>query len=369
MQFKQMAWGLLLAAMTCGSAAAVTFDHVVTLGDSLLDDTTGGRSPVAAEHVAQRLGVSLTKFAQSGSTSTDMILNGQHTRAAAQFGEGDLAMLWIGGNDFFDSAFEIATGDNGFMATLESNADTAISTLRNAGMEVALFNLPDMSQVPGVIDAVHAATVLTPFLRPAAFENITQSTLAWNDRLQSLADLHEATVIDVFEIFEQLADEPSDFSILGNDPILNADTGCQFCVFFDDPLLPDVHPASFAQGYIANEAMATLNQVYDPAEVMPLQPLSIVEIALLADVYAGDFDRDDLVDGEDLVLWQNKFGSAGADADGDGDSDGADFLIWQQQFSEGMGSSAASQTVPEPATITLALGLLSAYFSQRRANR
>ena len=253
--------GPLLLVFCSGHTWAVTFNHVVTLGDSLLDDSGGGRSPVAAEHVAEQLGVPLTKFALSGSTSTDLILDGQHTRAATQFGEGDLAMIWIGGNDFFDSAFEIAFGDAGFLATLESNTNLAISTLRSAGFEVALYNLPDMSQVPGVIEAVNAATVLTPFLRGPAFENITQTTVAWNDRLDALANIYDATVIDVFGIFNELADDPSAFSILGNDPILNADTGCQFCVFFDDPLLPDVHPSSFAQGYIANEAMANLNAV------------------------------------------------------------------------------------------------------------
>ena len=362
---KRFRWGFLLLALSCSGAQAVTFNNVVSLGDSLLDDPGGGRSPVAAEHVAARLGVPLTKFARSGSTSDDLILDGQPTEAAANFGAGDLAMLWIGGNDFFSNPFEIAFGENDFLVTLEANADLAISTLRSAGLEVAFFNLPDMSQIPGVIATVDAATILTPFLRSSAYENITDATVAWNDRLESLASTYDATVIDVFEIFGQLAVDPSPFSIFGHDPILNADTGCQFCVFFDDLLLPDVHPSSFAQGIIANEAIATLNERYVPDGLRPMEPLSIVEIGLLADVYAGDFDGDGMVDANDLAQWQTNFGGSGADADGDGDADGADFLIWQTQFQAV--STGGLGAVPEPTALTLALLPLTVYCAGRPA--
>ena len=41
----------------------------------------------------------------------------------------------------------------------------------------------------------------------------------------------------------------------------------------------------------------------------------------------ADFNRDFLIDGLDLTIWQSAFGQgAGGDADGDGDSDGADLL-------------------------------------------
>lgn len=357
----------LLCTALCTAAQAVTFNHVVTLGDSLLDDPDGGRSPVAAEHVADRLSVPVTKFAQSGSTSDDLIANGQHTQAAAQFGSGDLAMMWIGGNDFFSNPFEIAFGENDFLVTLELNAETALSTLRSAGMEVVLLNLPDMSEVPGVISSVNAATILTPFLRSSAFENITEATIAWNNRLDALADTYDATVVDVFGLFNELKDDPSAFSLLGNAPILNADSGCQFCVFFDDFLLPDVHPSSFAQGYIANEAIATINAAYDPNSTMPLAPLSAVEIALLADLQPGDFDGDTTVDAADLAVWQSGYSTQGGDADGDGDSDGTDYLVWQTQF--GNTSAISATVVPEPATAMLALGILALCCGNRQAIR
>ncbi|MBA3484071.1 MAG: hypothetical protein H0T51_19880 [Pirellulales bacterium] len=47
----------------------------------------------------------------------------------------------------------------------------------------------------------------------------------------------------------------------------------------------------------------------------------------------ADFDRDLVVDADDLTVWRSSFGGgAAADADGDGDSDGADFLLWQQNL-------------------------------------
>lgn len=96
---------------------------------------------------------------------------------------------------------------------------------------------------------------------------------------------------------------------------------------------------------------------------MPLEPLSIVEIALLADLYAGDFDGNQIVDAADMDRWQGDFGSGGAggDADGDGDTDGADFLVWQTQF---MGDfQGGLRQAPEPTAATLAVVLLAVYFA------
>jgi len=343
---KRLTCGLLLLtaigmAAIDGSAEAVVFNNVVSLGDSLLDDPDDMRSPVAAEYLAERLGVPLTKFAQSGSTSGDLINAAQHTQAAEQFGEGDLAMLWIGGNDFFSNTLGITLGFYGFLDDLEANVDTALSTLRGAGMEVVVFNLPDLSNIP-LTDGI---------------SNFRKATRQWNDRLDVLAETYEATVIDVFDLFEQLAADPSDFSLLGNTPILDDPPlfgDCQFCVFADP-----VHPSSFAQGFIANTAIATINAVYDPSGSMPLEGLSNVELALLADVYGGDFDGNDFVDASDLAQWQNDFGGEGSDADGDGDTDGGDFLVWQQQFLGGMASLPITTEVPEPASwLLLAFGLL-----------
>ena len=343
-----LACGMLLLANSHTGALAVTFDNVVSLGDSLLDDPDGQRSPVSAEHLAERLGAPLTKFAKSGSTSRDLIRDGQHLRAADAFGEGDLAILWVGGNDFFRHTLGITLGLYGFLDDLESNVGATLSTLRADGMEVVVFNLPDLSNIP-LTDSI---------------ANFRKATERWNVRLDALAETYGATVVDVFDLFEQFAHHPTDFSLLGNVPILESPPifggECPLCVFAD--LL---HPSAFAQGYIANQAIAAINQAYDPAGTMPLAELSRVEIALLAGLHPGDFNGNQIVDPADLIQWKSDYGSFGADADSDGDTDGNDFLVWQQQLAPI--STSASATVPEPAScFLLAISVVAAMISAPR---
>ncbi len=74
----------------------------------------------------------------------------------------------------------------------------------------------------------------------------------------------------------------------------------------------------------------------------------------------GDFDGNQIVDADDLAIWQLGLGTAAGagiphgDADDDADVDGIDFLVWQQNFgATSMTITAAS--VPEPATVWLSL--------------
>jgi uncharacterized protein (TIGR03790 family) len=73
----------------------------------------------------------------------------------------------------------------------------------------------------------------------------------------------------------------------------------------------------------------------------------------------ADFEVDSQVNGNDLEIWESGYGeNRGGDADGDGDTDGRDFLIWQRQASGTTASEpTGSQTVPEPGTRLLLLGL------------
>ncbi len=66
----------------------------------------------------------------------------------------------------------------------------------------------------------------------------------------------------------------------------------------------------------------------------------------------ADFDHDGDVDAADLAQWKTGFGKTSpGDADDNGKVDGANFLAWQRAYT---GSSNASTTVPEPATVLLA---------------
>jgi hypothetical protein len=86
----------------------------------------------------------------------------------------------------------------------------------------------------------------------------------------------------------------------------------------------------------------------------------------------GDFDNDQDVDGDDLVIWKSQYGavSNGADANEDGVTDGADFLIWQRQYTGSLGpATPVASAVPEPAAslaASPAVAFLIACASRRR---
>lgn len=96
-------------------------------------------------------------------------------------------------------------------------------------------------------------------------------------------------------------------------------------------------------------------------------------VALLA-VYSADFTFDGVVDGTDLTLWQQGFGSAPAEP-GDGDADrngltaGNDLLVWQRQLGS-VAAAGASVEIPEPSSGFLVLGALaSMVWCNRRVAR
>ena len=88
--------------------------------------------------------------------------------------------------------------------------------------------------------------------------------------------------------------------------------------------------------------------------------------------FPADFNRDFIVDGLDLDIFQAAFalGTEG-DADGDGDTDGADFLTWQRRtFGAALPATTLATTstgVPEPNSLLLILlGTFLASMPSRR---
>lgn len=84
----------------------------------------------------------------------------------------------------------------------------------------------------------------------------------------------------------------------------------------------------------------------------------------------ADFNGDQVVDGQDFLIWQRGFGVgatfAEGNANGDGAIDAADLQIWQDQFGT-PASMAAVEAVPEPASLGLAaLGTIAALSASRR---
>jgi hypothetical protein len=266
-------WGILFAVgLAAAPAEAISFTNVVSLGDSLLDDGTLGdqRSTVVSQHIAGRVGAAHTQLAVGGATTGSLIAQGQHTTAAASFGAGDLAVLWIGGNNFLANGTNIALGNFSFLNAAESDLDIILATLTGAGMDVVVFNLPDFAGVPSVQLNVPAS------LHP----NFTAASLDWRDRVDALGTLYGVAVVDVFGFSQDLAADPSAYAVGGQDPILGPTFGpkedCPTCLFYDA-----IHPSSLAQGFVANAAFESMNAFFDPGNVDPIAPLSESELLQL----------------------------------------------------------------------------------------
>src|SRR5262249_36008005 len=93
--------------------------------------------------------------------------------------------------------------------------------------------------------------------------------------------------------------------------------------------------------------------------------------------FKGDFNNDNVVDAADYVIWQKFNGQSSAsnmytrgDANGDKTVNAADYAIWRANFGKSItvaGSGISpSLSVPEPASIVLALSALGFFGCQRR---
>jgi endoglucanase len=103
------------------------------------------------------------------------------------------------------------------------------------------------------------------------------------------------------------------------------------------------------------------NDYTDPSPSVEAAALPYLIPYLTRDVadVPGDFNRDDVVNGDDLLLWNMSLSRTGldlaADADDDGVISGNDFLAWQQTLGMTMPeASGAAHHVPEPSAALLA---------------
>lgn len=70
----------------------------------------------------------------------------------------------------------------------------------------------------------------------------------------------------------------------------------------------------------------------------------------------GDFDRNDIVNGDDFLAWQRSLGSTtniAADASLNGTVDADDLAIWKQNFGRTWPAVGGVSAIPEPATAAL----------------
>ena len=256
---------LLLGA---NPAAAVDFANVVSLGDSALDvGESVERAPVVSEHVAWRLGAAHTNLAVDGTTASSLLATGQHTTAAASFGSGDLAIVWVGAEDMVANQFGIILNNFSFLDGMESDLDTAVATLRGAGLEVVILSLPDLSLTPAVQKNAPQFS----------WDNFQTASRRWRNRIEDVAAIHGALVIDIYDLSQTVDAMPELFALYGMLPVPAPEKGkiqnCPSCIYRDN-----AHPSAMTQGFFANEVIATLNTTFDPAGTMSVTPLSNLEL-------------------------------------------------------------------------------------------
>jgi hypothetical protein len=92
----------------------------------------------------------------------------------------------------------------------------------------------------------------------------------------------------------------------------------------------------------------------------------------VAPLYEADFDSNGRVDAADLALWRAGFskdnaGRADGDATGDQLVTGEDFLVWQRQLGLGVASLPATTAVPEPASALVLAGAIAGLIARRRS--
>ena len=106
---------------------------------------------------------------------------------------------------------------------------------------------------------------------------------------------------------------------------------------------------------------------------VPGSTINLSQDLLVASLYASDFDANQIVDRDDLDVWQSGYATsvpvnkAFGDANEDGSINGRDFLTWQQEHDDNFASQTTS--VPEPAAYGLLLIGLIGYQDRRRGNR
>jgi hypothetical protein len=268
----------------CTVAHGGGFTHVISLGDSTFHDSAGNRGPVVPQQIADRMGLPLTRYAQGGATSASLISTGQHTAAVANHGPETLAMMWIGGNDFLNNGAAISFGNYSFLDDLEANVNTAVSTLVADGLDVVLFNLPDLALVPAV---------QTSGLN---LSNFTTASIDWRNRLEAIAQTYGVPVVDQFDNVNVLTANPAAFAVGGIAPILGPafGTDCGHCLFADP-----IHPSSLGQGFISINAIDTINANFNLPS--PISQLNETDLLLLTGFdFSPDFDQDGHIDATDV---------------------------------------------------------------------
>lgn len=273
----------LAAGLWFGTAPVWALGGVTALGDSLTDVDAAVTWPeVLAPLRAVDFGGPGYPYvvAQGGATSATLLSGGQHTAAAAlvQSGDADVAAIWIGGNDFLDSAVLIATGLlagpalTSYLQGIVNRIATAMDTiLAENPARLIVVGLPPVEKSPQAQQLADEAGIAR--LAAAVEEGNALLRDAVGARGQAYVD-GAALIRDVLS--------GGDLT-LGGVAIDPANGGGDPHFFFRD----GIHPSTTGQGVIAAVAVAALN-VAAGESLAPLTDLEILTFAGIGDEYTGE---------------------------------------------------------------------------------
>jgi pimeloyl-ACP methyl ester carboxylesterase len=216
-------------------------------------------------------------WARSDATTDDLIATGQHTGLAAQVarGEVNLAIVFIGGNDFIN-AMKTADPAAAFQQVgprAEANLERAVATILKAHADVRLviITVPDIRDLPEFRVPLHAGRL------PLADANAATATIRrYNARIRSLAAREPRVAVLDFDLVTRLSEliYPESVPVAGQ-PIVRSDPS-------DDPrhlFLGDFrHLGTVGQGLLAELLDVTIDGKL-AAGVPPLSEREVLEYA------------------------------------------------------------------------------------------
>ena len=216
-------------------------------------------------------------WARDGSTSTELLAEGQHTGAAGHIaaGRADAAFMTVGGNDF-RSVFVAANPPEALgqaVPTLLQNVATVAQTILASSPTARLVigNVPDLRRLPELRGAIAAGLIPQAFADAVAgaidaYNQQLAATFADNDRV-AIADL-DAVIEDVFA-GEQF--------VYGG-VVIDRDTPGEG---LDHLFVDAVHPGTVGSALIANAFLDASNDKFG-TDYAPLAAAQVIPLPAAA---------------------------------------------------------------------------------------
>jgi phospholipase/lecithinase/hemolysin len=264
---RRLAFGLagLGMAVSTSAGSALAFERIVVLGDSLSDQGNAGRSsngPVWVEHLAFRLGLSLTPSQSGGSNfavggarldgrSGPNSLRAQADRylKTARPNGRTLHIVYGGGNDLF-AALNAPNPDETVERAVASLKSILADLARQGATDVLVPNLPDIGITPEVraqgTRAAREARALTE-----QFNAGLERVLAGMEGSPAVR-LHR---LNVWAMGERVSADPAGLGFVNVTSGCNGQPSCEGYLFWDR-----VHPTTRAHGRLAEEAHRVVSQ-------------------------------------------------------------------------------------------------------------